>query len=180
MTRDSFKGNGSVAAPEKSFRRRIPKWALQSGDTSSSDQQYYAQRSTTPHRISSITRTLPRALSRATSERQFPATASSPPAAPPPAPASRSARSRSLISSTSRSPTSTAPRPPPTARTTTSPLPPAPRTTVHTRVASTTTSARKTRCGAKRIEANISPPQATTFITLPPAPSPIRSCPAAS
>src|SRR5471030_974154 len=41
MTRATFEGNGSVAAPEKAIRRRIPKWALQSGEASSSDQQYY-------------------------------------------------------------------------------------------------------------------------------------------
>jgi DNA-binding IclR family transcriptional regulator len=39
MTRHT--SNGSVAAPEKAVRRRIPKWALQSGDSSSTDQQYY-------------------------------------------------------------------------------------------------------------------------------------------
>jgi DNA-binding IclR family transcriptional regulator len=39
MTRDTL--NGSVATSERAVRRRIPKWALQSGDASSSDQQYY-------------------------------------------------------------------------------------------------------------------------------------------
>jgi DNA-binding IclR family transcriptional regulator len=39
MTRDAFESSTAVA--EKTVRRRIPKWALQSGDTSSTDQQYY-------------------------------------------------------------------------------------------------------------------------------------------
>ena len=33
--------NGAVGVAEKTVRRRIPKWALQSGETTSTDRQYY-------------------------------------------------------------------------------------------------------------------------------------------
>lgn len=39
MTRETLESSTAVA--EKAVRRRIPKWALQSGDPSSTDQQYY-------------------------------------------------------------------------------------------------------------------------------------------
>lgn len=39
MTRDTLKAPAAVA--QKAIRRRIPKWALQSSDASSGDQQYY-------------------------------------------------------------------------------------------------------------------------------------------
>ena len=39
MTRNTFEPSTAIA--EKAVRRRIPKWALQSGDASSTDQQYY-------------------------------------------------------------------------------------------------------------------------------------------
>jgi DNA-binding IclR family transcriptional regulator len=39
MTRDTLKA--PVAVAQKAIRRRIPKWALQSADASSGDQQYY-------------------------------------------------------------------------------------------------------------------------------------------
>jgi hypothetical protein len=33
--------NGTEQAPEKNVRRRIPKWALQTGEASAPDDQYY-------------------------------------------------------------------------------------------------------------------------------------------
>lgn len=39
MARETLKASAAVA--DKAVRRRIPKWALQSGDASSSDEQYY-------------------------------------------------------------------------------------------------------------------------------------------